>query len=109
MVPIEIRETFRSVPDSNRYSIRPPFERIEYHLTGSVSKSPNHETTNSLCSRQFLCYYVAAMTNHILQMLIAEREKLTRAIAALESEPERRGRPPGRGRRRGPGRPPKKR
>lgn len=36
------------------------------------------------------------MTTTVLQLLIAERDKLNRAIAALQSEPSRRGRPPGR-------------
>ena len=34
------------------------------------------------------------MTNNVLQLLIAERDKLNRAIEALQSEPKRRGRPP---------------
>jgi len=43
--------------------------------------------------------------DNILAVLLTERDKLDRAIAALEG-PRRRGRPPGR---RGPGRPAKKR
>lgn len=34
------------------------------------------------------------MTNNLLELLIAERDKLNRAIAALQTEPARRGRPP---------------
>jgi hypothetical protein len=36
------------------------------------------------------------MTTDVLQLLIAERDKLTRAIEALQSQPRRPGRPPGR-------------
>src|SRR2546425_2567845 len=52
-----------------------------------------------------LCYPQTAMaTADILNLLITEHDKLDRAIEALETQPKRRGRPPGR---RGPGRPPK--
>ena len=34
------------------------------------------------------------MINNVLELLIAERDKLSRAIAALQAEPARRGRPP---------------
>ena len=47
------------------------------------------------------------MNNTLLQLLIAERDKLNRAIEALGSEPKKRGRPPGRRSRRSPARPAK--
>jgi hypothetical protein len=37
-------------------------------------------------------------TEHILALLIAERDRLSRAIAALQGPAKRRGRPPGSGR-----------
>jgi hypothetical protein len=37
------------------------------------------------------------LTENVLQLLIAERDRLTRAIEALQSAPARRGRPPGSG------------
>jgi hypothetical protein len=46
----------------------------------------------------------AMSTENIVQLLIAERERLNRAIEALQSATVRRGRPPGSGRK--PGRKP---
>ena len=43
-------------------------------------------------------------TENIVQLLIAERERLNRAIEALQSATARRGRPPGSGRKAKPGR-----
>jgi hypothetical protein len=40
--------------------------------------------------------------DNIIQLLIAERDRLTRAIDALQSTSARRGRPPGSGRKPGP-------
>ena len=41
------------------------------------------------------CYDAVMSTDHIVSMLIAERDRLSRAIEALQGSAKRRGRPPG--------------
>jgi hypothetical protein len=42
--------------------------------------------------------YPLIMVDHIVQLLVQERDKLNRAIEALQGSAKRRGRPPGSGR-----------